>query len=423
MPIVMMMKGFKNKILDIITFWSRLRYINIQSLNWIQVEKVDNNKVIIFSRTTPSGDIYWSIVNISWATTLTFWSNYELESTWLLLRNQNVIRLEDNKFLFTYSTSLMNWSIRCKIITVTWNTISLWPTFFLTSNYWNVYSPYKLDTNKVIIWNDHNGWINYHPWLRILTITWDTITSWSFYQADTSTNWQTWNSWIVLIDENKIFFTYRLNSDWNNLYWIVGTISWTVITYWTRVKFFNQSWYNVSIKYLDVNKVLIIYNTTSWVNLYWVVATISWTTITYWTEFLLETFISWPKIEFINSSYFLISYIKNNALYFMTINVSWDTIGIIYNTNITGATEYSITRMENDSFCVAYKKYSDSYWYSKIVKVIWYNIINDSNETVFSINNNTNLYSIIKLMTNKIFIWHRDWTDNWNWYWIAGIIN
>ena len=234
------------------------------------------------SKVTPTvneAPMDWKLyVRKNWA-----WVESEVWWSWWVWNNQKSFELSKPLTAWELVQVLNDWKISCVIENIQ---EELWtPTVFKSapSSY---ISAIQIDTNKVFIaysdsWNSY-----YWTWI-VATISWTTITYW------TPTVFESAGTYFISatqIDTNKVFIGYR--DGWNSNYWtwIVATISWTTITYWTPTVFESADTTYISATQIDTNKVFIGY-TDGWNSSYWtwIVATISWTTITYWTNTVFES--------------------------------------------------------------------------------------------------------------------------------------
>ena len=278
-----------------ISYWSKIAF-NLGTTNYISAVKIDTDKVLIAFQDAWNV-FYWTCVvaTISW-TSITYWietmfSGYTYDIS--------AIQIDTNKVFISYRNGWNShyWTWIVATISWTWVLYGTETVFKLADT--RYISAVKLDTDKVLIayqdaWYGSSWFTYYWMWI-VATISWTSIT----YGTETAFNLGTTNYIsAVKIDTDKVLICYNSNY-WA---WIVATISWTWITYWSEVVFNSTSAYYISLVKLDVNKVFIAYND-DWNYAYWtgIITTISWTSITYWSKIILNAgrsdYISAVKID------------------------------------------------------------------------------------------------------------------------------
>lgn len=290
-----------------------------------------------------------------------------------------------NVFQFSWqiATEIIIASKNLKDTFTAWEDLDKWDIFELISNsisYWtenafavtnaNEISVTQIDTDKVFIAyqdaTDSQKW----KWI-VWTITWNTISYWSIVTFETAT---ALSIKCVKIDTDKVFIAYRWFVWSANWTWIVATISWTVPSYGWKATFHSASITNVYLTQLTTDKVFMQYY--SWTDLTSKVATISGTTPSYG---------SWTIIN------------------------PWNNV---YN---------SATLIDTDKVFIAFSDIWNSDHWTWIIATISGTSISKWAEYVFN-SANTDFISVTKIDTDKVFIWYYEVTGT-DWTWIVATVS
>ena len=314
-----------------------------------------------------------------------------------------------------------------------------WKIDGIIENIWELWTANvfnSVDTRHISathIWNDKvfiayqdGGNSNFWTWI-VATISWTTISYWTA-NVFNSANSDDISS--TLIGTDKVFISYR--DGWNSDYWtwIVATISWTTISYWTANVFNSGTTFHSSATQIWTDKVFITYrdfwNSSFWT---WRVATISWTTISYWTASVFNSASTTFSISatLISTDKVFIAYQDGGNSNFWTWivwTISWTTISywtaVVLNSADTR--EFTATQIWNDKAFIAYRDFWNTDFWTWIVATISWTTISYWTANVFN-SASTITISATLIDTNKIFI---GYSDNWNssfWTWIVATIN
>lgn len=233
------------------------------------------------------------------------------------------------------------------------------------------------------------------------------------------------SSWIMSITkiaDNKVFIF--INKDWWT--WIVASISWNNITYWTPALFNTwkliKSWLLSSCK-LEDNKIFFSYywyTSTFWDWWYYSkIATVDWMNITYWNQYTIETWynnynsISVVKVD---TDKVVISYQKYSN-YSRVATINWTAIShswayILPWTVWQMGWYISSELVETNKIIIVHK--DNSSWKSVVATISWTNISYWSNYSYFSDQYYSFLKNkIIKIWTNKFLIMWAWWDSTW----------
>ena len=274
--------GNSNKwtwIVATITGWNTIGYWNpitftIGELTWVSaVTKISTGIAFIAYKDTNDYDWHWIVVDATWAN-IVYWTQKIFNPAWADYISVDLV--STNKVLIAYEDGGNSSYGTAVVWDISWTDVVFWNEYAFYNATTNYTTVTKIDTDKAFIWFESaNGRA-----VVASVVNWNELTFWAVETKNIGdTNYQS----SVLIDTNKIFLVYQ---DWDNSYyltWVIVTITWTAIAFWTEVVLDETNSHHISIEKLSTNKAFILYDddtNTKWVGL---IADVNWTVIEPWT--------------------------------------------------------------------------------------------------------------------------------------------
>ena len=346
------------KALNVTSAWNWwIKTIDTDNAFDIVAVLIDTNKFLL-TYSDQWQSTYWKVVvwTISW-NTITLWSVQTFNSA--SSSNQALCKIDTNKVVVSWRWTSNYWT--ALVMTVSWTVVSFWtPQVFHSATVSNLHSS-NMGTDKFAIaftdWSDSNRW----KWI-VATVSWTVMTFWTVETFNTSTSWAT-HICMTEVWDDKVAIGYRDQWNWNYWTWMIFTASWTNIAFWNKYQFNSWETNEIDVILISPNKLLYVYKDASNSN-YWTarVGTISWTTITYsWSETLYES----------------------SATY-----------------------RSSVAKLDDDIAIVAYRD-SSAKWQYRILTITWTSI-SPWTEINFNSNNNTDLPELINIGMKKVLFAYRD---------------
>ena len=287
--------------------------------------KLDTDKVIYLFRDIADSNKWKAVIwTISW-TNITLWTIYTFDSWVLTSTSIRWTVLDSNRIFIHYEETWTN-TVKCQVLTISWNTITPWPitdTWFFSSD--NKSKSCLIWTDKLIFGNNaYSGCCLY-----VVTISWSSVSLWTyqFYTASSDFRFS-----LVWLGVDKALFWYT--DDSNNISKaFVITVSWTVMTFETAWEVSLNLRENANYcewVLLETDKVLLV----SWLGTVTTsdraqIVTISWTTCSAWTS----VYVPWATLlAKIDSTTAICWYAEN--VHILTISwtdiTCWDTKSLPY---------------------------------------------------------------------------------------------
>lgn len=238
----------------------------------------------------------------------------------------------------------------------------MWYDFWGSTWYWGAaYGSVDVVSDEIAIVSFTHG-SNYSWYVRLIR---KDVDSYNInYTADIQFNTaQTYYTRVIKLEENKFLLAFADNWDSGYINAIVGQVSWTNITWWTKVRL--RAW---GVDYIHAarvfnNKVVLGYHSNG--NTYaQVITTYSGTTISFWTPLAVDAEAAFPyrnfDIEVLTNAIWVICWSESWSPRFQLLNIGWDNVSTLWNLESPSFPYTSIWPMtlartaDNEFYCLYY---------------------------------------------------------------------